>query len=76
MRRALLALALLTAPAWAEPPPPGSATWFGIHYIDTSTEGQINGVRADETARIEMIRDYVAEALAARGFALREPEPE
>lgn len=77
MRRAFIALALLAGPAMAEaPPPPGSATWFGIHYIDTSTEGAINGIREDETARIEMIEGYIADALTERGFELHEPETE
>jgi hypothetical protein len=82
MRRSLIALALLAGFSLAgaaradAPPAPGSATWFGIHYIDTSTEGAINGVRADETARIEMIEDYIAAALTERGFDLRSPEPE
>lgn len=58
------------------PPPPGSATWFGIHYIDTSTEGAINGIREDETARIEMIEGYIVDALTERGFEMREPEAE
>lgn len=57
-------------------PEPGRATWFGIHYIDTSTEGAINGVRDDETARIEMIEDFIADDLAARGFTLVEPPAE
>ena len=55
---------------------PGTATWFGIHYIDSSTEGDINGVRQDETDRIAMTEDYVAGLLTERGFTLSEPEPE
>lgn len=70
-------LTFLAAPAWAEgPPPPGTAAWFGIHYIDTSTEGAINGPRADETARIAMIEDYIAGMLTDRGFDLTPPPPE
>lgn len=77
MRRILIALALVASPAVADgPPAPGSATWFGIHYIDSSTEGAINGIRADETARIEMIEDYIADALTERGFELTAPDPE
>lgn len=73
---AALALAW-SAPVLAEaPPPPGSAAWFGIHFIDTSTEGAINGPREDETARIAMIEDYIAAALTERGFDLTEPDPQ
>jgi hypothetical protein len=54
-------------------PEPGPATWFGIHYIDTSTEGAINGQRDDETARIRMVEDFIAEDLTRRGFVLTSP---
>jgi hypothetical protein len=79
MTRFSLISALLLAPmaALAQPaPPPGTATWFGLHYIDTSTEGAINGVRADETARIAMVEDFIAEDLTGRGFALTPPPAE
>ncbi|WP_265501179.1 DUF3280 domain-containing protein [Paracoccus beibuensis] len=68
-----LALAAPAAGLAQSPPEPGNATWFGIHYIDTSTEGAINGVREDETARIEMIEDFIADDLTERGFTLVEP---
>ncbi len=67
---------MLTAaatPVTGAPPDPGHAVWFGLHFIDTSTEGAINGVRADETARIAMIEDFIAEDLTARGFTLTDP---
>lgn len=73
-----LALALL-APLSAlaqDPPPPGTATWFGLHYIDSSTEGAINGIREDETTRLEMTEDFVAADLTERGFTLTEPPAE
>ncbi|MBM3603525.1 MAG: DUF2380 domain-containing protein [Alphaproteobacteria bacterium] len=78
LRRFIPALCMALAPfaAAAQDVRPGTATWFGIHYIDTSTEGAINGIRADETARIEMIEDYIAEALTAEGFALTRPPAE
>lgn len=71
----LALLAPLTALADG-PPPPGSATWFGIHYIDTSTEGAINGIREDETARIALTEAFIAEDLTARGFDLITPPAE
>lgn len=63
-------------PARGSPPPPDSAAWFGLHFIDTSTEGAINGVRADETRRIEMAEAVIAEDLRNRGFTLLEPPAE
>ena len=83
--RMIAALVLTALPAGAEsfqtpvrgaPPAPGKAVWFGIHFIDTSTEGAINGIRADETARIEMAEDYIAADLTERGFELSEPAPD
>jgi len=55
------------------PPPPDSAAWFGLHFIDTSTEGAVNGVREDETRRVEMAETVIAEDLRGRGFTLLEP---
>ncbi len=70
----LAALATMAAtPLYGPPPQPGTAVWYGLHFIDTSTEGAIQGVRADETARIEMIEEFIADDLTARGFTLIEP---
>lgn len=73
---AIVALAVLLFPlsAGAAEVQPGTALFFGIHWIDTSTEGAINGIRDDETARVEMIEDQIAADLAERGFALTLPE--
>lgn len=72
-----LALIVATAqPAVAQDVPPDSATWFGIYYIDSSTEGAINGPRDDETARLAMTEDFVADLLTERGFTLTEPTPQ
>ena len=65
MKHALIAwfaacLVCLQAQA-AEIRPGASLAFFGFHFIDTSTEGAYNGVRADEVARIELINDYVRE---------------
>lgn len=46
------------------------AAFFGVTFIDTSTEGEINGPRADEAARVEVMEEYIAEQLAANGMAL------
>ena len=60
-------------PAHGSAPSPDSAVWFGLHFIDTSTEGAINGVREDETRRIEMAETVIAEDLRSRGFTLLDP---
>ncbi|MDO5612568.1 MAG: DUF3280 domain-containing protein [Paracoccus sp. (in: a-proteobacteria)] len=64
----------LRVPVAGSVPEPGIAAWFGIHLIDTSTEGAINGVRADETARIAATSAYIAQNLTQRGFHIREPD--
>lgn len=75
----ILTLALFTVataaitPVYGPPPEPGTAVWFGLHFIDTSTEGAINGVREDETQRIAMIEEFIAEDLRERGFTLQVP---
>jgi hypothetical protein len=71
MKAALtLALAAWSGLAHAEVPSPGSVAFFGLHFIDTSTEGALNGVRADETIRTEMAEGVVADDLTTRGFEL------
>ena len=77
-RAALVAVAfsLLPVGAVAGEVPPGTALFFGLHLIDTSTEGAINGVRADETARLAMIETQIADDLTDRGFALTRPQPD
>ena len=74
---AFLMLAILTVPAArAEPLTPGAKIAFlGIHFIDTSTEGAVNGVRPDETERLELIEAYVAEQMTERGFTLLDIAP-
>lgn len=72
----LLAAALLACPAAAADVQPGTALFFGIHWIDTSTEGAINGPRVDETARVAMVEDQIAADLTQRGFTVTRPQPE
>lgn len=55
--------------------PGAKLAFFGIHFIDTSTEGAYNGVRADEQARLDMIEAYVAEQFVDRGFTLLDITP-
>lgn len=78
LRAAFAAVILLALPAaaGADEVQPGTALFFGLHWIDTSTEGAINGARADETARLEMVEAQVVEDLTQRGFTLTIPAPE
>ena len=55
--------------------PGASIAFFGIHFIDTSTEGALNGVRADEQSRIAMLDAYVVEEFTKRGFTLLDVAP-
>lgn len=55
--------------------PGASIAFFGISFIDTSTEGAVNGVREDETERLKMLEDYVASRLTERGFELVDVSP-
>lgn len=72
----LTALALAPAAAAAEDPWQGKqAAFFGITFIDTSTEGELRGVRADEVARVEMAEAYLTEALRGRGLDLVDLAP-
>ncbi|MGL4310701.1 MAG: DUF3280 domain-containing protein [Paracoccaceae bacterium] len=75
----LPALILVAAPAFlpahAEVPAAGDTAFFGLHFIDLSTEGAMNGIRADETARVEMTEGVIADDLTARGFTLLPLDP-
>ena len=70
MRYLIASLLIAAAPALAEVPEPGTLAFFGVHFIDTSTEGAMNGIRADETARVEMAADLVASDMQDRGYVL------
>ena len=79
MRRLLLPLAfalLLGFPGWATPPWRGeTVAFFGVAFIDHSTEGDIRGQRADQTARTSLVADYIAEVLAAEGMEVVDLAP-
>lgn len=72
---AAVVLAFWSGLALARVPVPGRVAFFGLHFSDTSTEGSINGVRTDETARTAMATDLVADDMAARGFTLVPTDP-
>ena len=59
----------------AEVPAPGRVALFGLHFIDTSTEGAVNGIRADETARTAMTAGLVEDDMTTRGFVLVPTDP-
>ena len=68
--RLIAFLLLLATPAAAlEPLKQGAeVAFFGIHFIDTSTEGAYFGAREDEAARIDMLQEVVADRFEAEGF--------
>lgn len=69
---AIAAAALTIAgAAGAAPPAPAPALFLGLTWIDTSAEGSMNGVRADQTARLAMIEEQIDAALTGRGFTIR-----
>jgi Protein of unknown function (DUF2380) len=76
MRTVLAGLLLLAAPAAADDLWQGeTAAFFGVVFLDTSLEGELNGLRPDETARVKLVGDYLADAFAARGLALVDLAP-
>ena len=52
-----------------------TAAFFGVTYLDTSLEGEINGPRADETARTALVQTILADALEAHGLTLLDLAP-
>jgi hypothetical protein len=74
-----LAAALLALPGAASAldalEPGAKVAFFGIHLIDTSAEGAINGPREDEAARLALLEDAVRERFEAEGFDLVDTSP-
>lgn len=65
----LFALALTPVASGAAPLDPGAKMAFlGVHFIDMSTEGALNGVRPDEVTRERLSEDYIRERLTDQGF--------
>ncbi|SFR00056.1 DUF3280 domain-containing protein [Poseidonocella sedimentorum] len=52
-----------------------SAAFLGITFLDTSTEGDYFGERADERARIGLLEETVRERLRQEGLALSDLSP-
>lgn len=74
-----LAAALLALPQMAlaldDIEPGAKVAFLGMHFIDTSTEGAMNGVRDDETARLALLEAAVRERFEAEGFNLLDLAP-
>ncbi|WP_424629845.1 DUF3280 domain-containing protein [Bradyrhizobium sp. SYSU BS000235] len=58
---ALLSVALFAGPALADPP---KAAVFDFELVDTSLQGETNGARADEQARLKSAGDQLRKGLA------------
>ena len=48
---------------------------FDTHFNDTSTEGQMNGVREDEVVRLKLFDDTLREKLEEAGYELVPLDP-
>ena len=70
-----LVLSLAQPAIAAELTPGAKLAFFGIHFIDTSTEGAYYGVRDDEAERLKMIEAYVVDQFTERGFELLDIAP-
>lgn len=72
LRPALTAIfaASLCVPALAAPPVPvdSKLAFFGLTFLDTSTEGDIMGENRDETRRVEMLETMVLERFREEGY--------
>lgn len=72
----LLAAQMLATVASATPLKPGATVaYFGLTFIDTSTEGAYSGSRQDEAARLDMLSDFVRQEFARKGFVLLDIGP-
>ena len=70
-----LPLAALAA-SYGDPLRPAARiAFFGITFIDTSTEGAYDGERPDQTARIGLLEDAVRERFGAEGFEIVANDP-
>jgi hypothetical protein len=71
----LLALAAGTASAAAPLPQEARIAFFGITWIDTSTEGDVFGERAEEQARVARAEAQVTERFAEEGYDFVDTAP-
>ncbi|WP_417668738.1 DUF3280 domain-containing protein [Roseibium sp.] len=72
----LLALVWLSGSAMAADLSPGSKVAFlGLVFLDTSTEGAYNGVRADETTRLTLLETLIEERFQSEGIRFMDLAP-
>lgn len=55
--------------------PAASVAFFGVHFLDTSAEGEFNGVREDEVARLALLEDAIRERFVEEGYELVALDP-
>lgn len=79
IRVLITAVILACAPVAAtalEPLRSGSTVAFlGLHFIDTSTEGAYNGIRDDETKRLDLLLDLIETRFQEKGFEFLDLAP-
>jgi hypothetical protein len=82
MNVATLAIILTLAAPLAAAQTPAAPVWdgaraafFGVSFIDDSHEGELNGERADETARVDLVESQIAAALEEKGVELLDLAP-
>jgi len=63
------------APALEALQPGAKVAFLGIHFIDPSAEGAINGIREDETARLALLEEEVRQRFEQEGFDLVDLAP-
>ena len=61
------------APAGARPAESGAV--LAVVFLDTSTEGDYNGVRADEVARLAKLEERLGQAFAEQGIRMVDRAP-
>ena len=73
----MIAAVMVAASTFVAPAAAGSvkAAVFPFELVDTSTEGQIDGVRADQTKRLETTTEQVQKALAAASVEIVDADP-
>lgn len=73
----MIAVAIIATATLAGPAVAGSvkAAVFPFELVDTSTEGQIDGVRADQTRRLEATTGQVRDSLAAASVDIVDAGP-
>lgn len=73
----IVALILAVFPVLAQASPKAGETvaFLGITYLDTSAEGDIYGTPPEELARMDLVRNYVAEWFEEEGMVLMDLSP-